>query len=401
MLCKLTRVAQGENGFMRSIHPCLTRVVIHSGAGVPLLVETHAGTASLKKRLLPVLQQLDDAVGPGADVGRLTVIDSEVGVAGLLWAMHDQTEMQFITIIKGAVLKGAKFSHEGPWLNFRERDEVRDVQVQLNGKGAPANGVVIRGVEMRRDGGRNPKSTVFVTSAPTEEMSPTEVPRQYLERWPRQEAQFANGRNGGGLNRSFGYGGELVSHVALEDKLDRAKRSVAFAAKRTEAATAQHQALSASAEDEPDAAMKEAVKQAETTVREREKTQQQRDDKLARLESMPTQIYQRDTGRDSVMTCLKLTMLSLLEFVMQEYFGGARMQWRTFIEQFVALPVTVRTSKRRRVYEIQANLRQPQRMAQLEAALVEVNRRGLKQSDRSLVFRLVGMPETDNVQRSG
>ena len=42
---------------------------------------------------------------------------------------------------------------------------------------------------------------------------------------------------------------------------------------------------------------------------------------------------------------------------MQEHFGGAKMLWRTFIEQLVALPVTVRTTKHRRVYEIQANNR--------------------------------------------
>jgi len=228
-----------------------------------------------------------------------------------------------------------------------------------------------------------------------------EIPRQYLERWPRQEAQFANGRNGGGLNRSFGYGGEQVSNVALEGKLDRATRSVAFTTKRTSAAVTQLEELNVSAGDKPTKTMKKAVKQAEVTVRERRKKQGQSLKKLASLESQPKQIYQRDTSRDSVMTCLKLTMLSLVEFVMQEYFSGSGMQWRTFIEQFVALPVTVRTSKRRRIYEIHANLRQPKRMAQLEAALAKINARGLVQGKRRMEFKLIGMPEVGDTQRSG
>jgi len=381
------------------VMPCLTRVVIRPG--VPLLVETHAGTASLKKRLLPVLAELDEAIGPDADVGRLTVIDSEVGVAGLLWAMHEQTQTLFITIIKGAVLKGATFSDEGEWQPFRERDEVRDVAIWLNGKGAPADGITIRGVQMRRPDGRNPKMTVFVTNVPADELSPAEIPSLYLERWPCQEAQFANGRNGGGLNRSFGYGGELVTHVALEGKVERAQRSVAYAEKRSTLAVTQHEALVETVKDQPTKVLKTAVKQAESLVKERHKQVQRRVAQLAQLQTHPKQIYQRDTARDSVMTCLKVTVLSLVEFVMQEYFGGSRMQWRTFIEQFVALPVTIRTSKYRRVFEVQANVRQLPRMAQLQAAFIEVNCRKLKQGDKLLVFELVGMPEVGGVQRSG
>jgi len=78
---------------------------------------------------------------------------------------------------------------------------------------------------------------------------------------------------------------------------------------------------------------------------------------------------------------------------MQEYFGGVRMQWRTFIEQFVALPVTVRTREHCRVYQLHANLRQPEQMARLAAALAELNRRKICRDDERLVFELIGLPE--------
>ena len=77
------------------------------------------------------------------------------------------------------------------------------------------------------------------------------------------------------------------------------------------------------------------------------------------------------------------------------------MQWRSFIEQFVAMPVTVRTSKRRRVYEIEANPREPSRMVQLEAALARINERGMVQGERRWEFRLVGLPSAGDLQRSG
>ena len=107
--------ASGKVSRVGRVMPSLTRVAIHSGEGVPLLVETHAGAASLKDRLLPMFKELDRATGPGADVGRLTIVDAEMGTAGSIWAMHDQTKMRFVTVIKGAVAKGATLSNEGEW----------------------------------------------------------------------------------------------------------------------------------------------------------------------------------------------------------------------------------------------------------------------------------------------
>ena len=382
------------------VMPSLTRIAIHSGAGVPLLVETHAGAASLKKRLLPMLKKLDRAIGPDADVGRLTIVDAEMGTAGALWAMHEQTEMLFVTVLKGAVLKGAAISQEGPWSPYRERDEVRDVEVYLRGKDAPAEGIRIRGVQMRRDDGRRPQTTLFATNATPKDVPAAEVASWYLSRWPMQEQQFAKGRNGGGLNRSHGYGGELVTHAALQGKLDRAERSVAYARKQAERANATRAELATGLDAAPAAARKKALALADAAVRDKHKRQQRSESSMDRVQTLPDQIYVRDTERDSVMTCLKLAMLSLLEFAMQEYFGGMAMQWRTFIEQFVALPVTVRTTKHRCVYEIHANQRQPERMAQLRAALDQINSRGIRRGERQLVFDLIGMPAAAQVQRS-
>ncbi|MEO2236990.1 MAG: hypothetical protein ABGW95_01925, partial [Candidatus Poseidoniia archaeon] len=224
--------ASGKVSRVGRVMPCLTRVAVHPGEGVPLLVETHAGAVSLKKRLLPVLEKLDRAIGPGADVGRLTLVDSELGTTGCIWAMHDQTEMLFVTVVKGAVLKGAEISGEGPWQSFRDRDQVRDVEVHLRGKDAPDEGIRVRGVQMRRGDSRRPQTTLFVTNAAPDDLPAPEVAAWYLGRWPKQEQQFATGRNGGGLNRSHGYGGEYVTHVALEGKRGRAERSVQYAARR-------------------------------------------------------------------------------------------------------------------------------------------------------------------------
>ena len=104
---------------------------------------------------------------------------------------------------------------------------------------------------------------------------------------------------------------------------------------------------------------------------------------------MPREIYARDPGRDNVMTCLKLNALLLLEFVLKEYFGDLRMEWRTFIEQYLFLAVTVRTSHRRVLYQIHANERQPERMAQLRAACDAINSRRIHRDKSLLKFEVI------------
>ena len=373
------------------VMPCLTRVAMHSGAGVPLLVETHVGAVSLRERLLPMLARLDEALGPDADVERLTIVDSEIGTASMLWALHEQTAVTFITVLKGQVLAGAHIHSEGEWQPYRERDQLRAVEVTLRGKGAPEGGMTMRGVQMQRAGGRHRQMTLFVTNGNERTLSTEQVATRYLRRWPLEEQAFRLARDGGGMERSHGYGGSYVAHVALDSRRERAERSVAHAGRQHARALDVREQLGDGLVQVPAAIRKRALALADKAVRETEKRSLRSEETKAQLETMPDQIYVRDTGRDSVMTCLKLGVLALAEFVLQEYFGGAQMQWRTFIEQFVALPVTVRTRGHCRIFQIHANRRQPEQMARLAAALAEMNRRKISRHHQLLVFELLDL----------
>ena len=370
------------------VMPSVSEVALHGGPGVPLWVETHAGTASLKARLRPLLAKLDEALGEG-EVGRLTIVDSEIANAGLLWAFSEETNRAFVTVLKGNVLQGATVEAAGAWHRFRRRDRVREMTVVVRGKGAPEEGVEFRGVEMSREG-RRPRSTLFVTNAAEKGgLTTSQVPAAYLSRWPHQEQGFRDRRNGGGGNRTHGYTGAEVTNVALETKLEEAARRVerAEVAARSAAETAAEVAVLR--KETRSAAAKKAVTLADREARKRAKAAERAKEQLAKLQSMPRTIYARDTGRDNLMTCLKLHVLMLVEWALREYFGGLRMEWRTFIESFVMLPVTVRTTKRRVLYELHANPRQPERTAQLKAACEEVNRRALRRGERRLVFAVL------------
>jgi len=371
------------------VMPCLSRIAVNSGAGVPLLVETHVGAVSLKTRLVPMLAELDAAIGPEAAVGRLTVVDSEAGTAGMMWAMHEQAKAIFITVVKGQVLAGAKIHHEGPWQKYRERDELREVEFDVRGKGAPPEGLRFRGVEMRRGDSKHPHTTLFATNAADDELPAKEVADHYLARWPKQEQFFRNSRNGGGLDRSHGYGGSQVQHVALVSKRERAELAVAAAQKRHDRATATRAVLATALAADSNASRKQALALADKQVLATQKQSSKALAAQSELTTMPEQIHERDTGRDSIMTCLKLTMMAMLEFVLKEYFGGVAMEWRTFIEQLVPLPVTVRSTTQRCVYQFHANPRHPALMADVTAAVAVINLRRLRRGKQLLVFEVV------------
>lgn len=369
------------------VMPNLSRVAVASGAGVPLLVETHVGTVGLKKRLGPLLERLDSILGLGGDAGRLTIVDSEAGTAGAMWALHSISERVFVTVLKGPVRKGARVHGEGEWVAYRDRDEIREVEIDLKGKGAPPAGLTVRGVEMRRTG-RNPVTTLFATNAVAEDLDTATVVDAYLARWPAVEQLFRDARNGIGLNRNHGYGDGEVTHVALETNLERADKSVAHAKACKAAADATRAELNVATEELEASARNKALALADKAATQAEARLVAAKAKKARLDTMPTTIYQRDTTRDSVMTCLKFNLCMLVEFVLREYLGSAATEWRNFIEQFVELPVTVRTTNTRRCFEIHANPRQPQKMAQLADAIQEINARKIRQDGRLLVFKL-------------
>jgi hypothetical protein len=377
------------------VMPCLSRVAVTGGPGVPLLVETTAGTVSLKKALTGVLAAVEDAAGLG-EIRRVTVVDAEAATAGLLTALSEITHHDFITVLKGPGARGVTLEEPGDWAPYRTRDRVRSGKVTLQGKDAPEGGLVLYAVEMIREGGRHPHPTLFITTASPEKLSPAEVADTYLSRWPHQEQVFRNSRNGAGLEHSHGYGGECVTHVAIETELEKAARRVGRAEKRVEknkTVKSNAQTLLSCAETPSQkTAARQAVKQADKESRTAEKNLKAASKEYEELKTVPRLIYTRDTTRENIVTVFSLSVMLLIEFVLREYFGKIKMELRTFIEYFLYAPTKVRTSAHRIVYQLEANPRNLKRTEQLRRACQEVTRRELRKDGKLVVFEVVDPP---------
>jgi hypothetical protein len=383
--------ASGKVSRVGRVMPSLSRVALMGGPGVPLIMETHAGSVSMKTQLLGFLERVEAVLGEG-ELGRLTVVDAEMATLSLLSALASRPDAWFVTVLKGATVKAAQLTAEQPWQSFRERDQLRALRVQLNRRSLSKDELVLRGVEMAREGSRAPGSTLFLTNATEEDLTTEEVAEVYLSRWPHQEQRFRDGRNGLAFDRTHGYGGHYATHVALSTKLEMAQRRVELAQAGVETAIRVEERLQTQLDEAKHGermAARETLQTATRSRREAERKLAAKQRELVRLESTPREIYVRDTTRDNIVMCAKLTALMLVEFVLKEYFGGLRMEPRTFIDLFVSVPVTIRESKHRVVYELDANPRSPVNTERLREACREINRRRLRRRDKLMRFEVV------------
>ncbi len=100
-------------------------------------------------------------------------------------------------------------------------------------------------------------------------------------------------------------------------------------------------------------------KESQKAHKEAKKAHSKAEKEAQKLESMPDEIYVRDTALDAVTTCLKMALLAMLEFICQEYLEQYRLMPRTFIESWMLLPVTIRRQQHCIIYEIAPNARDP------------------------------------------
>lgn len=385
------------------VQPCLSRLTVTGGFGTPIVMETYPGGMSLKNEVLRLLERVETVVGEEGQIGRLVVMDAEMATAQLLDAFKTR---HFITVYKGQTKNFTPDDDEAAWQPFRKRDQLREGHVVIRGEGFP-EGLRFRAVEMKRANSRRQRTTIFVTNVPLNEMDTIDVAKAYLSRWQHQEQGFRERRNGLGANHSRGYGGEYIQHVVLDTKIDKARRAAERAKERlriADEALAKAESLmpkpppsvdgvKSKPKPKPEDDVLNLVKAAQREKTAAKRTSEKADEYLQKLLSTSRVIYSRDTTRENIATAATLTVLLLIEYVLREYFGGLRISLRTFIEQFLLVPVTVRSTAQQVTYQFHANLRNPKRTEQLRQACEVITAKCLRRSGKLLVFEIIGLPQ--------
>jgi hypothetical protein len=201
------------------VQPCLSRTVLSSGPGVPIIAEVVSGKADLGEQMFTLMNTADALLGEGG-ISRVTVVDAEGCQRELLRRFLSDPHHDVVSVLKGSLARGKTLEVCGEWMAYRERDQLREALVNLEPE--KADGMRLRVVEMGRADSEHRPPTWFITTACVERLSTQAVADAYLNRWPAQEDLFRRGRHGGGLERSHGYGVTPVTNVAIVGKRETA-----------------------------------------------------------------------------------------------------------------------------------------------------------------------------------
>lgn len=373
------------------IGPCMSRVALMGGPGVPLIIKSASGSQSLKKMLPGLLEEADQALGPGL-VGRTTIVDAEVASAAFLHELMGIKNHIFVTVLKGPGFRSPDIKEPGEWTDYGDRDRIRSGILTIHGKDAPEEGVTLNVIQRERTGGRNPQTTLFATNASFDDLSPKNLVTLYLSRWPNQEQRFRDTRNGLGFEHTHGFGGEYVSHVAVETAMDKATARVERTERQVgdcEAAVSLLKTRVKESKGELKQANNSLLKHALKEEKAAKAAHGDATKEMNKLKTMPKEIYSRDATRENLVTALTVTVMVLIDYVLRNFFGGLKMEYRTFIEHFMHTPTIVRTSHCRVLYQFEANARNCRMTDELKAACLVITQLRLRSEGRLLVFEVL------------
>jgi len=424
------------------IQPATETLFLHSGAGTPLVYETHPGGVSLPKRVVAMLQTWEKVAGVGT-ARRLVVLDREGHAVAMLRGLGDAGWHYLVPVKKNCARPDSRWEDVGDWQpldpDVPDGPAVRDATLWLNDSKDRQNPLKVRAIT-RRASPDDPGAT-WATNAGAELFTPPELLALYSGRWVHQEHVFRDANGRVGLHRHYGYGKQKVAHVAVIDEREK----LAAQARRLRERAAQAEGPLAELEQRLDhqrkgiAAVERRVKQLGEELRqamvpgvpvteqlheahhileqlqdgltiardvqhdlETEQTQKQRGrerllaravDKEERHEVLErkTEIYTVDVELDQIMTAYKLTFLNLCQRLMREHL---EVPWQIdhLIRAVLSLPGRRRQTPKTETIEIFRQERDPEAMAAVERACERLTAEGIARGDRTLRFSVIDPP---------
>jgi hypothetical protein len=435
----------GRVAMVGRVMPCLETVLIHTGSGVPLYVKTYAGHVPLVKNVLPLIHQMESAIGQGM-LGRLTVMDGEMNSVALFKQFDAEidprtgkTGRYFIAPLSHAQVKTLDAIEGLEYLNpYRDGDWIGggwlDLSDSKNPKAPPYRTRVIA-LERRT----KETFSVYASNAPIEEFSDAELMDTYFQRWPAQEHVIRELNGAVDFKAVHGYGKRRVVNVTVVDELAKVNAQCTRLTERLKKARADARETAADAralkrdtqsnqrweEDTlrwmdrlsdknerntteyscAEGANRHASAQAEISELKLDKVEEHSetaDARVAKLEealvtkkayakelASRREIYQTDVELDQILSVLKLGCALLVQFVLHKFFDGLAIEFNTFLREIIALPgIRLRTATTE-VIQFRGNRRNAKLMTVLEEACQRFNSLKHRRDERVIRFEVM------------
>lgn len=407
----------GRVAMLGRVMPCVETVLINNGAGVPLLVKTYSGHQALTNNVLPLIDELEAAIGEGM-LGRLTVIDGEMDCVALFKQFDARPGRYFIVPLDRSRVKDLSsiegLHHMAP---YRDGDSIGGGWLNLTDSQDPeAPPYRIRVIALQRRTKRT--FTVFGSNTPCEEFSDEVLMDVYFSRWPKQEQVFRQLNGATSFNAAHGYGKQKVVNITVVDqmtklaaqiervdeKLQKARTEEKGAlddlleatttkqdmqsAKKTLQAQEKHVAKQSGKHTTTyqlaASEAREAASEAEVAKLKLEKAKSQHEQARTKVEKLAAtliekkaisqmlesrrEIYQTDVELDQIISVLKVGFLLILQWLLHMFFGSMKIDLLTFANQILLMPgVRLRTETTETV-RFTAHRRNPEMMQAIDKA---------------------------------
>jgi hypothetical protein len=432
----------GKVSHRSRVMPCITNTYVQTGAGTPVIVMAHSGSAPLAPKLCGLVEEAEARLGD--EIRRALVVDAEGSTFDILESFKNQRRVM-VTPCKPSTFRDLelRYSKGSSFRSYRERDEIRVATATLLHKSTGRElelGVLL----IRRD--RRISPFVLLTTGLELGFKGKELADLYFRRWPLQENFFKNGL-ALGLDRHRGNSGRMVLNVAIATELEGLEVRLVEAEQKLGRLNAQQQELNSRLDDARCAhrqvedklehhrlQMSRMIESGETSTEAFEKAsvahfsaneavestksaldraknelehqQTKRVQTLESIEKMSDRarvlepmrmIRQLDVALDSVLTAMRLTLSMLITFACREYFPSDNISAETFIGRLLTIrgrQETTETEQRIIFYE---NPRDPRISAVLAEACELLNQRRLERDDRRLHFELGRAPPSSGI----
>lgn len=421
------------------VMPSLEVVSFHTGSGVPIWMVTCSGRTPLVKAVPELLERIPSITGD-QEIGRITVIDAEGNSVPYVKTIECASPSHaWVMAIKTSMVDGKYIFNRCNYRPYRKGERIRMGLVDLNDSEVKGGLFRVRIIELER---ANKRITYLAASTRLSDRDWTaaDIADLYFDRWPAQEANFRSVNQATAFKDVHGYGKQLVDNMTVVTKQDELRQQIKRLSERHEATQTKLETTRTALKQDEE--LLRRLQRRQTTVernldginigdtiskkqtdllneqRELHKRTDTLSSKIAKTQSrvdgldeqaQRTQskidtkteesqrlegrkkILRHDTELDSLFTLLKVTLATLISYVLRNYLGGARMEPETFLKRIGALPATRRLTPQLEIFTFDYNARDPETMKLLEASRDAINQR-MVQMPSGRVLRIAVAP---------
>lgn len=415
------RCYKGRVTMLGRVMNCLENVFIHDSHGHPLYFQTFQGHADLGRHALAMVTKLNEILESSSDharVKRILVMDGGANGVKTLRAF-DESDEYFITILDDNQIAERKFKHirEEQRYNYGKSDLV-DCRIELLDSTDKGYVYECRAIIVKWDNG---KQSVLVTDIPYDLLNASEVTKKYFDRWPFQEKQFRDAKNGVNIQRIVGYGKKIERYTEMEVKHRELCKTITQLKIKLQTPLQEMETIDLQLHDlyrkekilreqstvcqgnrilnESDTIeLKTIERQIEKCQRQKkriEKTNKEDFMKLrrslkeeARIRNKDT-VYKIDTELDQIMTCFKLSFINLCSLFLTKCMDHEKFELQTLFESIFLLEGVAHITDTKKTIQLAMNTKEPKLMIRLKNALSILNFLNIYDNDnRLLAFQI-------------